>query len=80
MFPCMNPQLTPIDLLEIQDYNIDNAVVADLVADIAKHGLLQPLIVANSSDSLFVIDGTYRLLACRQLGFEVVPIVFIEER
>ena len=50
--------------------------LADLVASIKEHGILQPLIVTKKSDGTFeLIAGERRLRSARELGLAKVPVI-----
>lgn len=52
--------------------------LADLVASIREHGLLQPLVVAPDDDTYVILAGHRRHAALRQLGTETCPCVVLE--
>ena len=61
--------------------NFDEAELASLAASIAEHGLLQPIVVAESS----VLTGTYRIIAgerrwraSRMAGLDEIPCVIFD--
>lgn len=48
--------------------------VADLIKDIQKNGLTQPLqLISNGDDTYEIDDGNHRLKALKQLGWKKVP-------
>jgi hypothetical protein len=48
----------------------------DLARNIQEHGLLQPIIVVPTDEGRYrIIAGHKRYLACRHLGWKVVPVV-----
>jgi small-conductance mechanosensitive channel len=50
-----------------------------LMENIRKHGLLQPIMVAPVSEGRYrIIAGHKRFLACRRLGWDTVPVVVRE--
>lgn len=50
--------------------------VAELAESIARHGLLQPVIVREEAPGKYiVVAGTLRLAACRQLGWSHIPCI-----
>ena len=80
----------PAELIHISDIepnpdqprkNFDEAELASLAASIAEHGLLQPIVVAESS----VLTGTYRIIAgerrwraSRMAGLDEIPCVIFD--
>lgn len=80
----------PAELIRISDIepnpdqprkNFDEAELASLAASIAEHGLLQPIVVAESS----VLSGTYRIIAgerrwraSRMAGLDEIPCVIFD--
>lgn len=80
----------PAEIIRISDIepnpdqprkNFDEAELASLAASIAEHGLLQPIVVAESS----VLTGTYRIIAgerrwraSRMAGLDEIPCVIFD--
>ena len=57
----------------------DEAAIADLVASIQEHGIVQPLIVTRMTGGGYeLIAGERRLRAATQAGLSVVPVVIRE--
>ena len=58
----------------------DEAGLLQLAADIARHGLLQPILVGPAGpDGVHVIAaGERRWLACREAGFETIDVIIDE--
>jgi ParB family chromosome partitioning protein len=52
---------------------IDQASLAELVASIAEHGVLQPILVTHSADGYQLIAGERRLRAAQMAGLERIP-------
>ncbi len=52
--------------------------LADLMASIKEHGLLQPLVVTKDGDNCTILAGHRRHAALLQLGIETAPCVVIE--
>jgi ParB/RepB/Spo0J family partition protein len=57
------------------DYS--NGEIADLVASIKEHGLLQPLVVAANGDGHQILAGHRRHAALKALGVETVPCIVV---
>jgi ParB family chromosome partitioning protein len=54
----------------------DNGEMENLMASIQKRGLLQPIVVSQEPDGRFtILAGEQRLLACRRLGWKMVPAI-----
>jgi ParB family chromosome partitioning protein len=63
--------------LETAEYK---AEAGQLIKDIQEHGLLQPIVVVPSGEGRYrIIAGQKRFIACRQLGWKVVPVVVRKE-
>ena len=59
---------------------MDPTGLEDLAASIREHGILQPLLVTNSSipGEYILIAGERRLIASRMAGLEMVPVILRE--
>ncbi len=55
--------------------NFDRALLEDLINSIKVHGIIQPLVVFESSDGYQLITGERRLRAAKMLGLKKVPVV-----
>lgn len=70
----------PVSLVPLASINVaadrqrQEIEVTDLVASIAAHGLLQPIII---DDARNLIAGERRLTACRELGWTEIPATFL---
>lgn len=74
----MQTTLVPIHKLTVSPRNVrrTEAPIADLVASITAHGLLNPLTVIGSDNDTFeVIAGSRRLRALQQLSIDQVPVI-----
>jgi ParB family transcriptional regulator, chromosome partitioning protein len=73
--------LLPLDAIALPQQPIRNHLEGKsldrLALSIGQHGLRQPLHVRRQGDSLLLVEGLRRLLACRQAGLDSVP-VFID--
>jgi ParB family transcriptional regulator, chromosome partitioning protein len=60
--------------------SMDPEALAELAASIREHGVIQPLIVTQSGDPehFILIAGERRLLAARQAGLDLVPVLVRE--
>jgi ParB/RepB/Spo0J family partition protein len=54
---------------------MDDAKLAELERDIRENGLYYPLIVEPVGDRFEVVDGHRRLVACRNIGLDLVPCI-----
>ena len=61
-----------IRVSNIRDEKVD---IEDLKASIDIHGLLQPIIVSESTRGYKIVAGHRRYLACKILGHETIPAV-----
>ncbi len=61
-------------------HRFDEAALAELAASVAKHGLLQPLVVSEDEegDGYVLVAGERRLRAARKAGLATVPAVIRE--
>jgi ParB family chromosome partitioning protein len=57
---------------------INPEALADLVASIKEHGIIEPLVVAKTPAGLQIIAGERRWRAARLAGFKTVPVVIKE--
>ncbi|VGO16630.1 hypothetical protein PDESU_05221 [Pontiella desulfatans] len=53
---------------------------AKIRSTIANLALIEPFCVYRDGDEFFVLDGYLRLLACRELGYDVVPCILFDEK
>ncbi len=53
---------------------VNDADLAELVASLREHGLVQPIVVRGRADRYQLIAGQRRLAAARRLGWEQVPV------
>lgn len=59
--------------------DFDEEALGELAESIAKHGLIQPIVVRpNTSGTYKIIAGERRWRACRMAGLEVVPVIVKE--
>lgn len=59
--------------------DFDEEALGELAESIAKHGLIQPIVVRpNTSGTYKIIAGERRWRACRMAGLEVVPVIIKE--
>lgn len=57
---------------------ITNESLAELVASIKEHGILEPLVVAHTPAGYQIVAGERRWRAAKLAGLEMVPVVIIE--
>lgn len=66
----------PVDRIAATPSTDSAREVSELAESIARHGLLQPVIVhERSPGNYIVVAGNLRLAACRQLGWSEIPCV-----
>ena len=59
--------------------NFDEDALAELADSIAKHGLIQPIVVRPTSNGVYqIVAGERRWRACRMAGHNEVPVVIKE--
>ncbi len=59
--------------------NFDEEALAELADSIAKHGLIQPIVVRPTSGGVYqIVAGERRWRACRMAGLSEVPVVIKE--
>lgn len=59
--------------------NFDEGALAELADSIAKHGLIQPIVVRPTSSGVYqIVAGERRWRACRMAGLSEVPVVIKE--
>ena len=59
--------------------DFDEEALGELAESIAKHGLIQPIVVRpNTSGTYKIIAGERRWRACRMAGLDVVPVIIKE--
>lgn len=74
----MNVHSVSIDQVNVGDrQRKDVGDISNLAENIAKFGLLHPIVI--TSDSYMLMAGERRLLACRSLGWTQIPAHFFEE-
>lgn len=80
LFPDSTVRLVPIDVIDLPGWNVrqhieDTPAFDELVADLAAHGLLHPILVTLRPDvegRYWLIAGERRLRAARTLGWEAI--------
>ena len=66
-------------VLPLKGKKIAAAGNAELTASVAKYGVIQPLLLAQTGpEELRVLDGAARLCAAREAGLATVPAVILE--
>lgn len=55
--------------------NFDESQMLDLTEDIAKRGIMQPLVIRRAGDDFLLVAGERRLRAAQALGLAEVPVV-----
>lgn len=55
--------------------HFDETKLDELAQSIKEHGILQPLIVSQTSDGYELIAGERRFQAAKRIGFETVPVI-----
>jgi ParB-like chromosome segregation protein Spo0J len=80
------PVTNKFELLPLASIRIDREVrqrreidTKGLVDSIAKNGLLQPLVVEQRGGEPWLIAGERRYESCRQLGWDLVPVSWVED-
>jgi ParB family chromosome partitioning protein len=82
--PATNVRQVPVEAIASNPHqprqHIDPEALADLAASIKEHGLIQPLIVSESTPGIdyTLIAGERRLQAARLAGLEAVPVIVKE--
>jgi len=74
----MNTTEVKISDLKLAGYNprqISNDDMASLVNSIREFGFVEPVVVNKDNT---VVGGHQRLIACKQLGYEEVPVVYVD--
>jgi len=74
----MNTTEVKISDLKLAKYNprqISNDDMASLVNSIREFGFVEPVVVNKDNT---VVGGHQRLIACKQLGYEEVPVVYVD--
>jgi len=76
------PEVQKIRQLEVENIQLahpleDRKEIEELAESIAKHGLLQPIVVAQQANgkAYDVLAGDKRFEACKRLGWQTVPVV-----
>src|SRR5258708_11830761 len=59
--------------------NFDAEGIAELASSIARHGVLQPIVVSRESDGFELVAGHRRVLAARVAGKTTIPAVVRED-
>lgn len=68
------------DGLEEAEAQAETAETGELMANIQRHGLLQPIVVSATGQGRYrILAGQKRFIACRRLGWETVPAVIRRE-
>lgn len=66
----------PIEkIIRVSNIRDEKEDIEDLKASIDIHGLLQPIIVSESTRGYKIVAGHRRYLACKTLGHETIPAV-----
>jgi ParB-like chromosome segregation protein Spo0J len=80
------PITNKFELLPLASIRVDRDVrqrreidTKGLVDSIAKNGLLQPLVVELRGGEAWLIAGERRYESCRQLGWDLVPVSWVED-
>ncbi len=72
----------PVDLIAHNPYQprkvIDPDELAELVASVREHGVLQPLLVRQVNDQYQLIAGERRLRAAQEVGLSSVPVRMVD--
>jgi ParB family transcriptional regulator, chromosome partitioning protein len=73
------PVEIPLARIEPNPYQprdlVDEAALADLAASIAEHGVLQPVLVTETTDGYRLVAGERRVRASRLAGLERIPAI-----
>jgi len=84
-FPCLNPQLVPIQKVVSNDYNPNFVASPEMLLlehSIGEDGLTQPIVAFHDAeaDVYIVVDGFHRFIILRdRFGCSHIPIVVIEK-
>lgn len=55
-----------------------NALTSSLLISVKQVGILNPPIIISKSDGYRVVSGWRRIEACRQLGFDIIPVRLLD--
>ena len=75
----ISPQAITILRDDRQRTEIDPEEVRLLAASIKRIGLIHPPVVRKDGDDVVLVAGERRLLACRSLGLETIPVRFAQD-
>lgn len=68
--------LVPIEMVQCAPYNYNNGDVEEIVTSIQESGMYRPVQAQKSTG--YVLMGNHTLLACQELGSEVMPVVWLD--
>lgn len=72
----------PVDLIDRNPFqprlDFDQTALDELSSSVAKHGMIQPIVVRRKGDRYEIIAGERRLRAAKQAGWTNVPAHFLE--
>ena len=71
----LDPLLEPIDTVVQHPDNYNNGAVEEIVESIVTNGMYRPIIVNRESKE--IIAGNHTWMACKELGAEVIPVVWV---
>jgi len=72
-------KLIPINEIHIPPFQRDpsESLIKKLVLSMEKIGYIHPIIVYEDEGKTFVIDGQHRLIAAKELGVDMMPVIYI---
>lgn len=71
-------KLKEVMLRDITLSNTQNKEVSKLAESISEYGLISPVVLSNTGDKYFVIEGSSRLLALQSLGVDKIIAVIVD--
>ena len=69
-------EMVPIGRLKVHPQNVNEADLGAIIESIKAHGFYGALVAQRGTN--FVCVGNHRLLAARQLGFDTLPVTWID--
>ena len=69
-------EMVPVGRLKTHPRNVNQADLGAVIESIKEHGFYGSLTVQRGTS--FVLAGNHRLLAARQLGFDLLPVTWVD--